>query len=278
MPVGAVVRFFGGERTMGRVTGRYGAAVAVVAMFGLVGCETTGTQQETVGTLLGGVVGGVLGAQVGGGTGRLMATGIGAVAGAVIGREIARYLEQGDQERLAQSTGQTIATGETGTWRNPDTGVSGRTEVTREEQRSEQVQVRVLKDRVDELPPIDLIGAPYVSSGNVNVRGGPGTDYRVVDSLRAGEAVQVVGRVQGRDWYMIARDGAASGFVSATLLSPAPDRHIQTAAAPSGELVTASANRTCRTVRQEVTLADGSVQEELVTACSGPDGWQVVSA
>ncbi len=50
---------------------------------------------------------------------------------------------------------------------------------------------------------------------------------------------------------------------------------LSTASTPS--TVTAStAGRTCKTIRQTITLKDGSTHEEDVTACKGPNGWENV--
>ena len=50
-----------------------------------------------------------------------------------------------------------------------------------------------------------------------NLRAGPGTDHRVVGSLRAGEEVQVTGRAG--DWLRIAASGGGTAFVHGSLLA-----------------------------------------------------------
>lgn len=54
---------------------------------------------------------------------------------------------------------------------------------------------------------------------NANLREGPGTTYAVVGRLRAGQAVEVVGRNSAGDWIQLS-DGA---WVAAFLLSDVPD-------------------------------------------------------
>lgn len=54
---------------------------------------------------------------------------------------------------------------------------------------------------------------PVTSTTSLNVRSGPGTNYRVVDTLRPGETVEVTG--QRGSWYQI--DGG--GWASAAYLS-----------------------------------------------------------
>jgi uncharacterized protein YraI len=57
--------------------------------------------------------------------------------------------------------------------------------------------------------------APAVSSGNVNVRTGPGPGYRVVDTLQRGESVEV-DRCSG-SWCYVVKSGP-DGWVSASYL------------------------------------------------------------
>ena len=54
---------------------------------------------------------------------------------------------------------------------------------------------------------------------NANLREGPGTDYAAVGSLRAGQAIEAVGRNSAGDWIQLS-DGA---WVAAFLLSDVPD-------------------------------------------------------
>ncbi len=66
------------------------------------------------------------------------------------------------------------------------------------------------------LPTVSM-AAPAISSTAANVRSGPGTSYRVIDTLRSGESVDVQGCRSG--WCFIEYDGGDSeGFVSASLL------------------------------------------------------------
>ena len=73
-----------------------------------------------------------------------------------------------------------------------------------------------------------------------------------------------------------------SGFVHADLLAPAPKMAVpppvQSTKPATGATATqtVAASRTCRTVKQTITLADGSEHEEEVRACQGPNGWEVI--
>ena len=57
--------------------------------------------------------------------------------------------------------------------------------------------------------------APAVASGNVNVRSGPGTGFRVVDTLRRGESVDV--QYCRGSWCFVEKRGP-DGWVSANYL------------------------------------------------------------
>ena len=83
------------------------------------------------------------------------------------------------------------------------------------------------------LPKIDLATATDVTvedeaaaSYNVlsasHLRTGPGTTYRVIDTLAAGTTIDVTGQVLARDWYRVRLADGRVGYVWAKLLEPAP--------------------------------------------------------
>jgi surface antigen len=88
-----------------------------VALMPLTGCQN----KQQAGTVAGAALGGILGSQVGAGKGRTAAIIGGAVLGALAGSEIGRQMDEND-ELKAQQTLETAPTGQTTTWRNPDTG------------------------------------------------------------------------------------------------------------------------------------------------------------
>ncbi|RYE07787.1 MAG: hypothetical protein EOP22_16450 [Hyphomicrobiales bacterium] len=63
--------------------------------------------------------------------------------------------------------------------------------------------------------PAIAMAAPATAGSNANVRSGPGTSFRVIDTLRSGERVDVQGCRSG--WCFIESDDG-EGFVSASLL------------------------------------------------------------
>lgn len=244
----------------------------------LVSCATE-PSKEASGTALGALAGALLGSAVSNKDDRAKGVLIGAIAGAYIGNRIGNYLDEQDRQRLAMSTQQTIATGQPQSWTNKQTGVSAKTSVASANVEQKSINIKVLKDRVQEVPPLELLGESRLVNKTANVRGGPGTDYVVVDSLPAGQNVMVVGKVEDGDWYMISQGGAASGFVHASLIAskPAPSPAVPSAA-PAGavEDTVVNASRTCRVVVQEVQLKDGRTVNEEVRACQGPNGWEIV--
>jgi hypothetical protein len=61
----------------------------------------------------------------------------------------------------------------------------------------------------------------YVTTRDVNVRAGPGTEHRRLERLQGGQAVSVVGRSPTGQWFLIEIDGDLRCFVSADYLRPA---------------------------------------------------------
>lgn len=93
----------------------------LVTVVGLGGCATNQGQNEQAGMVIGGILGGVLGSNVGGGHGRTAAIIAGTMAGAAIGGAVGNSMDQVDRLKTA-TTLETVRTGVTSTWQNPDTG------------------------------------------------------------------------------------------------------------------------------------------------------------
>jgi surface antigen len=94
--------------------------IALTAALVLAACENPPTKQQ-VGAVSGAVIGGVVGSTIGGGTGRTVAIVAGTVAGGLLGSHIGKRMDEADRIKAAQSL-ESTRTGETSTWRNPDTG------------------------------------------------------------------------------------------------------------------------------------------------------------
>ena len=103
------------------MTTRSTTLASVIALSLLAGCATV-TKEQT-GAIVGGAAGAVIGAQVGEGSGRDIAIALGAIAGSMIGAQIGRYMDEQDRINTALVL-EKNRTGETSTWKNPDTGNS----------------------------------------------------------------------------------------------------------------------------------------------------------
>src|SRR5690606_30803807 len=60
--------------------------------------------------------------------------------------------------------------------------------------------------------------AQATANTNANLRDGPGTNYPIVGSARAGQALEVVGRNAAGDWYRL----ASGAWIAAHLVDNAP--------------------------------------------------------
>jgi surface antigen len=96
------------------------AAVAAGTL-ALGGCAGQQGQQEQAGMVIGGVLGGLLGTQVGGGRGTQAAIIAGTLAGAAIGGAVGQSMDEVDRLKTAQTL-ETVRTGVSAQWQNPDTG------------------------------------------------------------------------------------------------------------------------------------------------------------
>ncbi|MFD2644453.1 SH3 domain-containing protein [Pseudomonas japonica] len=246
----------------------------------LSSCESMGTK-EKIGATIGVITGGVVANKWGDKDNKGISTALGVAAGYFIGSSIGKYLDERDKQHMAQSTHQAISTGKTQTWTNPETKTSGEARVVETKKEPKPVVVPVLKSKVKQIPPLDIIGDTYRAKSISNVRGGPGADYVKTGSLKAGETVNVVGKVKTGDWYLISQDGVGSGFVSSPLME-----HVPGEIPPSSGTTIAQSDiaqqqvaseRVCRTIEQSVSLPDGSQKSETIEACQGGDGWKVKS-
>ena len=82
--------------------------------------------RELAGQVVGGALGAAVGSQFGKGDGQLVATGAGALIGVLLGGEIGRSLDAQDRACVGRTL-ETVPTGQTVAWRNPDTGADYRT-------------------------------------------------------------------------------------------------------------------------------------------------------
>lgn len=234
-------------------------------------------KNENVSRAVGSIAGALLGSQIGDGRGRIAAIAAGTIAGYWLGGRYSEKLNNEDRAGIASATQRAIDSGQTSTWTNPDTGMHTRVSVS-EAPGGADSRLRSQIPSLDTLPAIELANSYYQPTVNLNVRGGPGTDYRVLYTLKEGERVPVVGRVVDSDWLLIAEDGRAAGFAYGPMMALSEDRaefgnairdSMLSQSRPARYQVDAS---NCRRVTQQVTLGDGTTDANSFTVCQQPDG------
>lgn len=199
----------------------------------------------------------------------------------LVGAEIIRQLSARDKSMHQNAINQAVSTGESQTWSNSETGNSGSVVVRPLPSKRTTREIQTPKGRLEAIPPLDEIEEVYVAKSEANVRGGPGTDFVIVDKLQSQEAVKVFGKVKGQNWYLIGEDDVAVGYVSASLLTKAsanvPVKPIAPKVEPE-ELQTAEVNYDleCRQTEVDVVLASGEEGKGTATYCNGPQGWYEV--
>ena len=103
------------------------SVIILVVGLALVACQE-GREKELGGTLLGAGLGALAGSQIGSGKGQLAAVALGALAGGYFGGQIGQSLDKADRayaKETAQDSLEFNRTGQTSSWRNPDSGHSG---------------------------------------------------------------------------------------------------------------------------------------------------------
>lgn len=88
----------------------------------------------------------------------------------------------------------------------------------------------------------------YVLTRNSNIRTGPGTDNAIAGTASSGAGVEVVGKVTGGDWMLVAIDGVIRGYIYDRLMIKAPGRELELAGGPRREA------RLCREFDQTLSV------------------------
>lgn len=92
----------------------------LVSAVALMACQTPVTQEQS-GMVIGGLLGGVVGSQFGQGSGRTAAVILGTLTGVAVGGAVGRSMSERDRYMTAQTL-ETVRTGVSSHWVNPDTG------------------------------------------------------------------------------------------------------------------------------------------------------------
>lgn len=191
-------------------------------------------------------------------------------------------LNNNDREALSTATHQAVV-GEAAVvpYTAPDSGATGTVHVVKTEQyATQQEQVLVLKDRVQTTPPLEIVNAPFQVKTSANLRGGPGTDYKIVGNLPEGSVRHVIGKVKNKNWFLVSEGNqVGTGYVFSNLVTPSELRAPETALTGEAQPVNVAATYTCKTVQQNVKLAgQSSMTSKTTKFCQKPDGsWEATA-
>ena len=233
-------------------------------------------RNDNVTRAVGALGGALLGTQIGSGSGKILAIAAGTLGGYWLGGKLSQHLRESDQRGIAMTTERAIDTGKTTTWSNPDTGMT--TTVSSRKALPGHAQGGTNLRTLKHLPPMELVNRYYEPSVNINVRGGPGTEYSVLRTLRKDTPVVVVGRVVDSNWFAISENSMVTGFVYAPLMHVSEEPYdtgnaIRTAMANDDSIDYVELDtRECRIVTQKVTLANGENDTHEFKACRQSDG------
>ena len=151
---------------------------------------------ENIGRIVGTGMGALLGSEVGKGRGNDAAIAAGAVGGYILGGKIGRDWNSGSRPSKVSSH--------------------------HRQQRSKRTGYL---QPVQAMPDLEVIDSTYYANTTSNVRGGPSMKYVIVEGLRPGERVRVLGRVTDTNWYMISQQDIIQGFVHMNLLEPSQETY-----------------------------------------------------
>ncbi len=190
-------------------------------------------------------------------------------------------------ERESVKALETTPDGQTLRWDNPQSGASAA--ITPIDTSIEPRQQRTPRSKeVADARSFTLIGQTYRAVKNSNVRAAPGTHNPIVGKLPKGTTVTALGKVDGTEWIMIARDGTAVGYVYEPLIKPVENgdssypplrKILEEEDQHAGDgLVVAELKfyTSCRSVDYDVTLANGETARDSFRACKAHDGaWEI---
>jgi hypothetical protein len=108
----------------------------------------------------------------------------------------------------------------------------------------------------------------YALTGKANLRAGPSTGARVLGQLESGTGVDVVGKVSGKPWMLVAIDGEIRGYVHESLMIRAPGDDLTLAGGPTRRA------KLCRAFEQRLTLF-GRTERWSGVACKDDGEWRL---
>ena len=226
----------------------------------IFGCQSSGSKQE-IGAAVGGIAGGLLGNRIAGRNSRTLGTVLGGVLGAAGGSVLGCKLQKNDRAKAERALENAVATNQSQSWENPETGASGRVEVGQTASGAALSDIK-FANGVEPAEGYDRVNGAFISTSSANIRSAPATNAKIIGKLASGQNVWVPASVSGSPWMLISSGGVGQGYVSSALLKRAA---INTTAAG------------CKSIRQTVSTASGATESENLQACKGKDGQWVMT-
>lgn len=189
-----------------------------------------------------------------------------------LGSTLGASLSRGDMKALGEIFTPTLEAGQTGAaqrWRGPS-GAEGA--ITPRgylfgNLRSDPSSLIAVASAVSYALPMEIEQGEQVTTKNANVRAAPSADAPILEKLDAGVGVEAIGKVVGQPFYLVAVKGRIRGYVSATLLTPAPGADLALAGGPTRRA------HPCRAYDQTLSLGGQSDRWSGV-ACNRGQGWR----
>ncbi|GAB4518195.1 MAG: hypothetical protein Kow00133_03060 [Amphiplicatus sp.] len=207
-------------------------------------------------------------------TGSIYGSGGGGVNFAV-GSTLAGALSGRDVEALYPAFVSAMEAGETGngvSWRGAEaSGVVTPGRYLIGNLKSDPSEMLPLGAAVSLADPMEIELGLHALTSNANVRAGPSLEARVLEQLPAGTGVDVVGKVAGKPWMLVALDGQVRGYIHESLMIKAPGAELMLAGGPTRR------PHPCRAFEQSLSV-DGRTDRWSGVACDRGAGWRVEPA
>ncbi|MGF1545380.1 MAG: SH3 domain-containing protein [Parvularculaceae bacterium] len=120
---------------------------------------------------------------------------------------------------------------------------------------------------------LEPASGPHALTRNANVRGGPSTDDRILDTLSSGDGVDVLARVSAAPWRLVAREGVVVGYIHENLMTRAPGTEDEAGLGLAG--APALSPRGCRSFEQRVYLSGRTDRWDGVACKDAAGAWSV---
>ena len=237
-------------------------------------CQAGGNRQST-GALIGALAGGAIGNRVADNE-RTLGTVLGAALGAAAGSYIGCRMQVADQQRAQASAQFALEQGRSQFWTEPQTGASGRTDIVETYYLPAPPPPRLTVETVAFGPGIERpreyqpSEGVYTATAAAVIRSGPSVRAQQIGSLRVGDRIEALVRVEGSPWLLAVRDGAVLGYVSETNLRLQSPQLAAPQQAQNGPL--------CRVFDQTFQPRGGQPDVQRYRACRDAQGQWVIQA